>query len=185
MIRGRLNDRVIAAVKSILRFGDTAKAIVKNTGAFSGFANRPLQAIFSIAGAKTLLQSTADSTGEDLTLTDLRSGKDTSITAATRQDAANALGDFLANDAFTQYGFIPAIAQGYTFASGYFVLGLRGGGGVSRANDAHGNYANFDASGGFRFGDNNQSDFELNYVGDYGGDNFRDNGVQAILRLRF
>ena len=80
--------------------------ILNNKGAYAGFANRPLVATIGVAGAKNLLQLKSDATGQNLSLTDLRTGRVEDFVGATREKALNKLNVFLTenlNNAFGGY----------------------------------------------------------------------------------
>ena len=57
---------------------------------------------------------------------------------------------FFANDAFTQFGLVPAIPQAPIMSIGRATIGLQGGGGAYSAKDVNGTYANLDLNAGVR-----------------------------------
>ncbi len=162
--------------------------LVNSQGAYASLAGRPFTAVYSVAGAKNVLQLTADATRQTLTITDLRTGKFQTFVGANEAATVDQLSTFLetnadkaftgyqttlntkssvgvtdgnplaatavlANDAFTQFGFVPNISQAPIASVGRATIGLQGGGGTYSANDANGSFADLDLNVGVRLAD--------------------------------
>jgi hypothetical protein len=167
----------------------TTQDIANSVGSYTPLAGHPFKAIYSVGGAKNVVQFTGDTPRTTLTLIDPRTGHLQVFKDVTAADTIKDVDDFLksggltgpfasyqraintesslgvtdgnplaatavfANDAFTQFGFNPAVSQASKVSTGSFQVGLDGGFGAYHAFDANGRYAHADLNLGLRFTD--------------------------------
>jgi hypothetical protein len=91
---------------------------------------------------------------------------------------------FLADDVFTQFGFVPTVSQASKDAIGRFEIGVQGGGGTYSVNNGTGNFAKMDINAGMKF--NDQVGFVLSIPVQYrtiGGTNTYIGGINLGLPI--